>query len=315
MSATVAYPLQRPDSSATETQTLDFLIKCALLHVRTVHPVKVLAVHGGGVGAIGTVDVQPLVAQLDGIGQSQEHGPVYGRPYLRYQGGNSAIILDPAVGDIGQLQCCDRDISNVVATLSASLPASLRRFNFADGIYTGCIVSAGAPSQYLQFGSSITAETPQVNVSDNLSVANGVSASFATAMGQSVDMIDGVVVSTGSLNEQYFTSLTKQINAATSCADLQAMVTKAFTSILALQSSMTIQQGLLATLQTLVTALSTLGSGYTTGTMLFPIFNQQLTALSTYVSKIAALSSAISSLESAITTAAAKFPSCTISIP
>src|SRR6185312_14149263 len=113
MSANLVYPLQQPASTATDYQALKFFVNAILSHVRTAHPVQVIAVTGGGLGPIGTVDVQPLVSQVNGAGQ----------------------------GDIGLLVCCDRDISNVVATLQVSLPASLRRFNFADGIYLGCSLS------------------------------------------------------------------------------------------------------------------------------------------------------------------------------
>jgi hypothetical protein len=193
MSANLAYPLQQPSSAGTEYQAFKFFVNAILAHVRTVHPVEVVAVHGGGVGPIGTVDVQPLVSQINGIGQGQPHKVVYGRPYIRWQGGTSAIILDPAVGDVGLLLCCDRDISNVVATLAAALPASLRRFNFADGIYLGCFLSSAAPTQYIQFGSSIAMETPEVDASDNLSVGNGASGTFTTGTGQTVDVIDGII--------------------------------------------------------------------------------------------------------------------------
>lgn len=151
MSAVLSYPLQQPETATTEYQTLAFFVNAILSHVRTAHPVEVVAVTGGGLGPIGTVDVQPLVSQVNGIGQGEPHKIVYRRPYIRWQGGSSAVILDPSVGDIGLLVCCDRDISNVVATLTAALPASLRRFNFADGIYIGCSVSKSAPTQYVQF--------------------------------------------------------------------------------------------------------------------------------------------------------------------
>lgn len=144
-----AVPLQQPKDTATDYQALSFFVNAILSHVRTAQQVKVIAVSGGGLGPIGTVDVQPLVSQVNGIGQGQPHGVVYGRPYLRWQGGTSALILDPAIGDIGLLVCCDRDTSNVVATLSASLPASLRRFNFADGVYVGCSLSNTTPTDYV----------------------------------------------------------------------------------------------------------------------------------------------------------------------
>lgn len=147
----LAYPLQQPPNPATDYQALEFFVNAILSRARTAHPVSVQAVHGGGLGPIGTVDVLPLVNQMNGIGQGQAHGTVFARPYIRWQGGSSAVILDPSINDVGLLVCCDRDISNVVANLAAALPASLRRFNFADGIYVGCSLSKTTPTQYVQF--------------------------------------------------------------------------------------------------------------------------------------------------------------------
>jgi hypothetical protein len=160
MSANLAYPLEQRSSTSTEHQALSFFVNSILANVRTAHPVTVQAVYSGGLGPIGTVDVLPLVSQVNGIGQGTPHKIIYGCPYLRYQGGTSAVILDPAVGDLGLLICCDRDISNVIATLTAALPGSLRRFNFADGIYVGCAASGITPSQYVQF----LAEAGGINV-------------------------------------------------------------------------------------------------------------------------------------------------------
>ncbi len=149
MSGDLAYPLQQPSDGTTDYRTLTFFWNAMMSRVRTAHPVVVKAVHGGGVGPIGTVDVQPLVNQVNGIGQGTAHGTVYGRPYLRWQGGTSAFILDPVPNDIGLLVCCDRDISAVIKTLAQALPGSLRRFNFADGVYVSACASETTPTDYV----------------------------------------------------------------------------------------------------------------------------------------------------------------------
>jgi hypothetical protein len=149
MSAVITTPLQQPESTSTDLQALEFFLDAVLSHARTVQQVEVIAVTGGGLGPIGTVDVRPLVSQTNGAGQGQAHGVIYGRPYIRWQGGASAIILDPVIGDKGLLACCDRDTSNVIATLAAALPASLRRFDFADGVYIGCNLSNTTPTDYV----------------------------------------------------------------------------------------------------------------------------------------------------------------------
>ena len=86
---------------------------------------------------IGYVDVQPLVNQLDGLGNSMPHQTVYHCSYWRCQGGTNAFIVDPAEGDIGKFIAADRDTSAVKSTNAQSNPGSLRRHNKADGTYFG----------------------------------------------------------------------------------------------------------------------------------------------------------------------------------
>ena len=89
---------------------ISFVIKQFLAHSRTNVPVKVIAVHGGGVGPPPTVDVQPLIQQMNGIGKTLSHGTIYGIPVRRNQGAKNAVINDPQIGDVGIMRVCDRDI-------------------------------------------------------------------------------------------------------------------------------------------------------------------------------------------------------------
>ena len=186
MSANLANPLQQPQSSVTPYEALVFVWNSLMSRVRTAQQVEVMAVHGGGLGPIGTVDVQPLVAQLDGAGNSTPHKTIFGRPYIRWQGGNCAIIMDPQANDIGLLVCCDRDTSNVIATLKSALPASLRKFNFADGVYVSACLSGAAPAHYLKFtpgsGGGISLVTPDTLMlqGENVDITGAVDANGAT---------------------------------------------------------------------------------------------------------------------------------------
>ena len=112
--------------------------------------VKVLAVHGGGVGAPATVDVQLMVNQIDGFGNQTPHGEISGLPCFRLQGGTNAIITDPVIGDEGQAVICDRDISTVKATGAISGPGSYRQNDWADGCYFGSFLGK-TPIQYIRF--------------------------------------------------------------------------------------------------------------------------------------------------------------------
>ena len=152
MSDTTQYPGQMgAPSGNSPTAAMEFIIRQALGLVRSGVPVKVVAIHGGGVGAPPTVDVLPLVNQIDGLGNSQPHVTVFGLPVQRMQGGSSAIIIDPVIGDIGWLTAGDRDMSAVKATGAQSNPGSYRRFSLSDGVYHPGIINPGNPNQYIQF--------------------------------------------------------------------------------------------------------------------------------------------------------------------
>ncbi len=130
----------------------EFHIRQVLGQTRTTIPVKVVAVHGGGVGPAPTIDVQPLVNQTDGQGNQTPHGVIYGIPASRNQGGGNAVINDPRVGDVGFLSVADRDISALKANEGKqSNPGSFRRFDLADGIYTAAFLNPANPDQFMHF--------------------------------------------------------------------------------------------------------------------------------------------------------------------
>lgn len=111
--------------------------------------VQVQSVSGGGIAAPSRVSVQPMVNQVDGLGNQTPHGTVYNLPCFRLQGGGGAIVLDPVVGDIGVAVICDRDISNVKSSGAVSGPGSFRQNDWADGCYFGSFLGA-APTAYIQ---------------------------------------------------------------------------------------------------------------------------------------------------------------------
>jgi hypothetical protein len=101
--------------------------------------------------AVGTVDVLPLIGQVDGSGAIWPATTIFGLPYFRLQAGVAAILVDPAVGDVGLVVFCDKDISSVKASQGQPAgPASARRFDMADGFYFGGWMSAVTPTNYVQ---------------------------------------------------------------------------------------------------------------------------------------------------------------------
>ncbi len=142
---------QQPNASTDEFNAMSFVIRQILNGRNFIALVKVLAVTSpGGLALAGTVDVQPLVNQLDGQGNAVPHGTVNDIPYTRMQGGLNAIVMDPQVGDIGVCVFCDRDSSAAQATRGVANPGSLRRSDMADGVYIGGLLNA-IPNQYIMF--------------------------------------------------------------------------------------------------------------------------------------------------------------------
>lgn len=141
---------------------LRFLAKQVLNGAWTATLVQVKAVHqgGGALAVAGTVDIQPMVNQIDGKGNATPHGTIYGVPYMRLQGGKNAVIIDPEVGDIGIAMFASHDISSVIATQKVANPGSRRRFDPSDALYLGGFLNA-QPTTFLQFiGGSLNITAP-----------------------------------------------------------------------------------------------------------------------------------------------------------
>ena len=183
------YGQEQLASPTGEFNILSFIIARALGRMHTATLAKVVGVTGGGLGPVGTVDVQPLVSMLDGAGQAHPHGTVYKVPFFRLQGGDTAVILDPKVGSIGFLITADSDISRVKKSGAPASPGSARKFDLADSLFIGGWEAfAGTPSRYVLMDGAgikvvdpaeITVQAPSikldgaVEVTGNLTVDQG----------------------------------------------------------------------------------------------------------------------------------------------
>lgn len=126
-----------------------FIIAKLLRQLHTADLVKVLAVYPTA-GKVGFVDVQPLVLDQDTNGFVIAQTPIYKIPYFQLQGGHSAVILAPVVGDIGLAVFAERDITNVIATQKEGAAPTNRAFNTADGLYIGGVLNPD-PTQWVKF--------------------------------------------------------------------------------------------------------------------------------------------------------------------
>lgn len=167
---------------------LGFVFGQLASRMATSQPVLVKAVGSG------TVDVQPMVAQIDGAGNATLHGIIHNVPVLRIQGGSNAFIVTPAAGDIGLAVMASRDISSVKANKAPSNPGSRRQFDWADAIYIGGLLN-GDPLRSVTINSGgIILNAPLSKTTGNLSVETGATGSFTALSGETILVQDGIIV-------------------------------------------------------------------------------------------------------------------------
>ncbi len=165
----------RPATYFGNYNQLYFVIQQALAKMQTATIVKIVeCTNTGDLEPVGFVNVIPLVDQIDGNNNTYPHSTVFGLPYMRYQGGNNAIIMDPSPGDLGIAVFANRDISNIKTQKTNGAPASFRQFDFADGMYIGGILN-GTPENFIQFKSGvITIKAQNVIIDSNLQVNGNI---------------------------------------------------------------------------------------------------------------------------------------------
>lgn len=158
----------------SDYDNFQFQVNAELSKIQTAIPVKVLAVNATGVAPVGFVDCQPLVTQLTVSGQPVSQGTITNLPYMRLQGGENAVVIDPSVGDIGLAIFASRDVSGVKNARKESPPSSRRQYSLNDGFYVGGFLNK-APKQYIFFKqdgivihtpTKVTIEAPEKVVMD-----------------------------------------------------------------------------------------------------------------------------------------------------
>lgn len=141
-------PNQKADDVSSEGNALSFAVRNMIGSYAFIDVVRVEEVFPEE----GLVTVRRLLYGLTTGDEKIDSQPVYGVPYIRLGRGNSAVIMDPVVGDIGLVAICDRDISNIKRTKTDSAPGSKRMHSRADATYvTGIASLNSAPTQYAHF--------------------------------------------------------------------------------------------------------------------------------------------------------------------
>lgn len=166
----MAENLFTPTSPQTnDAESLAFIFKKLLSGASFIDLVVVNAIRGTAPNLV--VDVTPLVTQVDPTGAMIPNSVVYNVPVWRLQRGNSAVIMDPVVGDIGIIASCDRDNSIARANRKQSVPGSKRTHSKTDAIYFGGVLN-NQPTQYVQFADNAINVVSPGNVNVNCNTAN-----------------------------------------------------------------------------------------------------------------------------------------------
>jgi len=172
-----------------------------LVQVQAVNPVA---------DRVGFVTVQPMVLDVDTNSIVLDQSPAYNVPYMRMQGGVSAIILDPVVGDIGVALYAQKDITTIKRTLQPSPASTDRVFSTADGLYLGGFLN-GAPTQYVQF----LASAAGINIVSPGNINLNATGNIALNAGGSLTLQAGSTIATTSASTTTVNASQLVVNAPT----------------------------------------------------------------------------------------------------
>jgi hypothetical protein len=150
-------------AQVSEAESLEYIFEMLMSGLFFIEIARVQAVRGEAPNLV--VDVLPLLSRTDRTGAMIANSTLYDLPVFRLQRGNSAIVMNPIVGDIGIIGVCDRDTSLIRTNLKESVPGSKRKHSKSDAIYFGGILNA-QPTEYVEFtGSGINIKSPStVNI-------------------------------------------------------------------------------------------------------------------------------------------------------
>lgn len=134
-------------TAATGYNAAAFQMRQMLEKINTAEPVTVTSVDTGA----RTVEVKPLVNIVDGAGKTLEQSTLYSLPYLRIQGGENALIIDPKAGDVGLAVYAMRDTESMKASPGAPVPpGSARAYDKGDGFYLGGFLNVDPPTRFIK---------------------------------------------------------------------------------------------------------------------------------------------------------------------
>lgn len=189
-----------PVDTSCDANMLGYVFSRLIGNMTFVKIVRVIDVNTSN----GVVDLEGLLYTVNANGESlNDGGRYFSIPYLRLQRGVSAVVMNPVVGDVGLMVCCDRDITGIKDNKTASVPTSNRLHSAADGIYlTSIACLSTTPSQYIEFSDDkITIVAPHGLHVDGDITTNGTITASGDVIGGGISLdnhIHGGVASGGS---------------------------------------------------------------------------------------------------------------------
>lgn len=134
---------QNANTALSFINELDFFVDGKILEINTIKVCQITQVNGD------TVNVKPLVLNLDGDKKPIEATELKELPFIRQQGGHSGFVIQYNVGDIVLVGFCDRDPQAVVRSKKEAAPSTFVPFPLSGGIVLGAVLF-NAPSVYVK---------------------------------------------------------------------------------------------------------------------------------------------------------------------
>lgn len=129
-----------------------FIITKLLLGVHTCQLVQVQAVQPVS-GKVGFLTCVPMNLDTSTNNVVLADSSIFNVPYMRYQGGSSAVILDPVPGDIGLAIFAEDDITSIKQTQAFGPAATDRSHSTADALYIGGVLNPD-PTQWIKLSAA-----------------------------------------------------------------------------------------------------------------------------------------------------------------
>ena len=119
----------RTEEGYNNANVINKAIDSKLLNMNISLPCEILSINDDG-----TYNIQPIVNNLDIVGNPIIPNIIYDVPTSMEVGGNAGLIVEFEEKDIVLVVFCQRDITNIKHNWSQGNPNSLRKFNLNDAI-------------------------------------------------------------------------------------------------------------------------------------------------------------------------------------